>query len=282
MGEPSNNFDQIINVEANPHYYDYLHRLNLFPDATCSFADGGGQSINGIWNGTWKLKDNKIKLVYNEFDNYGDLKPIDPPIIIEIDVNITKEYTKFFNGYCLSVCDETWKFSKSPCPSFVNQQHNHFNLLEGLNEENTPLIFYKNLILGYETDDEILTCPYLRFADNRMWTVPSLDDNIPLIESIKSGFAIMKTEIQNTRQYVKNFIEKNKKDMPFLVDVTDDYTFSSRYSEKQAYEYYRNTHDNELSTFFKNLETLHYCGFNDLYEKFKKTKHYVEKDISNY
>lgn len=256
-------------INANPHCYDYVHQLSLFPNAKCSFVDGGEQLINGKWNGTWKFANNVLKLIYNEYDNYENLEYIDP-ISIEIGVKITDEYTKFFDGYCLSASDQTWEFTKSPCPSFVNQQYNLYNLLEEINEQNTPLKFYK-LIHGYKTKNEILNGPYLNFTRQRIWTVSSLDDDVPLIKSIKSGFIAKRIKMENVNQYVKNFIEKNKQHVPFIVDIIND-QYDTIYSKRLIYEYYdgNKTNNEDVNTFFKNikyLEEMHRSKFIELYKK---------------
>jgi hypothetical protein len=51
-------------VEANPYYYDYIHRLSLYNNFTCEFIDGGGQVINCIFTGSWKRENDMLTLTY--------------------------------------------------------------------------------------------------------------------------------------------------------------------------------------------------------------------------
>lgn len=44
-----------IHLEANPHFYDYLHRISLYDNGTCEFVDGGGQCINLAIKGEFYL-----------------------------------------------------------------------------------------------------------------------------------------------------------------------------------------------------------------------------------
>jgi hypothetical protein len=257
----------MILLVASPDRYDYLHQLILNPDNTCEFADGGGQCINGIWNGNWILIDNVLKLSYNEFNNYDDIQPIDPPIEIEIEVEIINEHTKFFDGYCLKISEETWKLSKSPCPSFVNQKNNLYNFVEDINEDNTPLIFYKNV--NHYVYNEATECILLRFANESKWRVESIDDNEPLVRSIELGLENAKVKIQNAKQQVQKFIDNNKDHLQFLAAIDNNYKFTDTIAEKQAYEYKEKAENSEVNEFFKNLCTIKLSKFDKAYEIFK-------------
>jgi len=42
--------------EANPHLYDYLHRLSFSPSGLVEMVDGAGQVLNSLVNGRFSLQ----------------------------------------------------------------------------------------------------------------------------------------------------------------------------------------------------------------------------------
>ncbi|AYV76182.1 MAG: hypothetical protein Terrestrivirus5_4 [Terrestrivirus sp.] len=195
-------------IEAHPDYYDYLHRLVLNNNGTCEFSDGGGQVINGVWKGTWIRNEKNITLTYDTIEEvYSRPKVYNKidPIMITMELEVVKETTLFFDGYCFSSCNETWKFKKSPCPDFANQSNNLFNMLEGIDEQTTPLIFYKR------NNEKIcipsnITTQLARLSNKRVWVLKSENDFSPVIKSIIEGsedFKMDKSDYNGIRDIEK-------------------------------------------------------------------------------
>ena len=266
-------FKETIVLEANPHYYDYIHRLTLNPDKTCNFIDGGGQFINGHWSGTWtiSLSEKLLKLTYHEVDNYGQITKLDPPIKKDIDIEVTNEHNKLFNGYCLIDSNQTWNFSKTPCPSF--ERRNLYNILNNMTEENSPLTFY---ICTNDSDyknssfSDVLTIENLRYADKNQWQVDQ-NDYRPIVDSIRSGLSEMKSRVEQMRQEIKDFAVSNKdklpKDFKFNGGQDDLSKLSAIIGElKETCP--------GIDNVFENIQKLHFSNFNEVYSKFKKSKYY--------
>jgi len=203
-----------ITLEANPHWYDYFHILKLKEDNTCYFMDGGGQKMNGEWTGIWELLDGtnidmdnfKIRLTYTKFVEY-DYKTDIPNRTIDISIHKIKETTKFFNGYSSGISHETWKFAISPCPMFEDQKNNLFNVLEGVNENNTPLTFYRDTV-GYKFKK--LTCGMLRLSHSNKWIVSSVEDDLPVIEEIRESLRTTEKNFNDNLEIVRKFVQDNK------------------------------------------------------------------------
>lgn len=208
-----------IIVVAHPEYYDYIHALFLKKGSTCEFTDGGGQLINGVWHGKYvassellgpyrSLSHENIELTFDKVENYGDdgyaLRDLPNSITINLNITITKEYMKFFDGYSINTSYETWKFNKSPCPDFINQGTNLYNVLEHIDESNTPLTFYRMIhdsknrdkddsFLNNSDFDKNISVPkkfnyeFLRYSNTNMWNVKSPSDYEPLIKSISDS-----------------------------------------------------------------------------------------------
>jgi len=211
-----------IHLEANPHWYDYLHSLILNQNGSCSFADGGGQKMNGEWKGTWELLEEttiemdgfKLRLLYTKSSFYDEHE--DCANVINISVHKKKEITKFFCGYSSTISDETWVFDKSPCPMFEGQKNNLFNVLEGVGESNTPLVFYKNT-KSYKFKD--LTCGALRLSHKDNWVVSSVDDDVPVVEEIKNSIREKRTNLNNNLEIVRKYITDNN--LPYVFDKSN-------------------------------------------------------------
>jgi hypothetical protein len=267
---------ETIQISAHPNYYDYIHCLTLMSGSKCNFTDGGGQCINGDWSGTWEMENKFIKLSYNQERDYHNTEAIDPPITIEANVEIVDEYHVFFDGYCLSLSSQTWKFSKSPCPSFEMQHNNLFNVIEGINEENTPLTFYKveyGHTKKFEMQSELLSCEFLRFADRREWLVKSPTDIEPIIESVVSGLAKAKGSIEEARSKVEKFIcelkaeAKGQSDIEFISEL-DRLPNKDKLSKLHTFCIEKN---NPLC---EDISELMYSRFDGVYKKFKGTRYY--------
>jgi len=175
-----------IVIEAHPDYYDYLHRLILNDNGTCEFSDGGGQIINGVWKGTWTRNEKTLTLVYDTIEEVYSDPVVDTninPITITAELEITNETTLFFSGYSFSISNETWKFDKSPCPGFDNQDTNLFNILEGVNKQRTPLIFYK-MNSGKISVPSYITTDLARISNKTVWVLKSETDFSPVVQSI--------------------------------------------------------------------------------------------------
>lgn len=63
-----------MNLEANPQFYDYLHRISLYDDGSCEFADGGGQCINLAIKGEFYLNYSNDMEDSGYIDFYFDTK----------------------------------------------------------------------------------------------------------------------------------------------------------------------------------------------------------------
>lgn len=139
-------------LQANPDYYDYIHRLQLNDDGTASLCDGGGQMINFKGNanyrieydpdgngGTLKLFDIVLKNVYNE-------KQI-PTDSSEMNIKFTIEHGQFMltEGRIWSVrsiFDEKliiytkrYVFETDPLKlGYRMRQYNLFNMIENVQE----------------------------------------------------------------------------------------------------------------------------------------------------
>ncbi len=54
----------IGNYHANPHLYDFLHRISLNADNSVYLADGGGQLVNCRKLGQWKVTESSVPEKY--------------------------------------------------------------------------------------------------------------------------------------------------------------------------------------------------------------------------
>ena len=62
-----------LQLNANPNYYDYYHRISLFKDGICHFLDGGGQiiclDIQGIYQIAYDTETNNSGTIEFKFKN---------------------------------------------------------------------------------------------------------------------------------------------------------------------------------------------------------------------
>lgn len=241
--------DKKITIVANPDYYDYVHCLNLTPDhvtnesdsivGTCKFSDGGGQMMNGIWTGTYTLKKNgelTLTWTHRRECNFGNNTStlLEVPIITTIKLIILKEPTLFFNGYCFEMSRETWRFDRSPCPSFANRKDNLFNQLENDNEgdEVSPLTFYVDI---EAVEKEQLTNYTLlaRLCSKSVWKLQDSEDFTPVYQDIMSAYDTLHLteKVSDLQGVVKSYIEKFKEEQPLVdcYDFANDVVDSSKY-----------------------------------------------------
>jgi hypothetical protein len=160
-------------LEANPDYYDYIHRLQLNDDGTASLCDGGGQVINfkGSANymmeydsdkkgGTLKMFDIVLKNAYSK-----EQIPVDRS---EINIRFIIEYGQYIltEGRCWnlpSVFDEKlliytkrYVFESDPLKlEYQTRNHNLFNMIENI-KELSERTYYNNKDVTRKTRREWL------------------------------------------------------------------------------------------------------------------------------
>jgi hypothetical protein len=131
------------NLIAHPEYYDYIHSL-LFRDGEVEMCDGGGQIINGVWEGKFII-DPKIKNItceYFKFKNYEDITPINIKKSTEI-LKIRQGDFSFvpYSHNSIEHFEYEITLNSSLCPISSNRKYNLFNIQE---DDTYPLVFYFN------------------------------------------------------------------------------------------------------------------------------------------
>jgi len=100
--------------DANPHFYDYICRLELnFDDKYFEFVKGGCQVIYPTLIGTFEATDDTITLNFTEeIDKYNDeRKPFKLKNVIKY--KLIEQEKQHFNGYCFSKSHLTLILSKN-------------------------------------------------------------------------------------------------------------------------------------------------------------------------
>lgn len=169
VGEgPSLDLFKNTRMYAQPGIYDYLHSLSFkinspFPHSSqdqvatpenpiqgnipenisVEFMDGGGQAINGIWTGSFEIKEHEedfpeIKIHYMKFRQQEDPEDID--IKIDLFVKGIRKGKFSFTTYGTQTFSHEVTFYNSPCPESLNRSTNLFNIIEQKNSY--PLVFY--------------------------------------------------------------------------------------------------------------------------------------------
>lgn len=174
----TNSTNNTIEWEANPSFYDYIHRLTLnFNTNKFTMVDGGGQVINAIYKGFFKVCDNHIIFNYQKHvDPYDDSYKTDDeddndsstqtyptndvqilgtqPFVNgfrymnrtkSIGFKIVEEPVDHFNGYCKYTSKWTMILDESPfkLESLVDSRRS--NLFNNLSDNSYPLTFYSCL-----------------------------------------------------------------------------------------------------------------------------------------
>lgn len=84
---------------ANPHWYDYLHFLDVKPDGQLKMVDGGGQVINAKVRGQFSmipLSDTQAEITFTQLANYNPYQKNNPPEPLpDFKTTITKEQGVF-------------------------------------------------------------------------------------------------------------------------------------------------------------------------------------------
>jgi len=71
-----------VYLSANPHYYDYLHVLELKADGEIEMLDGAGQFINTLIKGRYELDAQSLRLFdLVEYDAYSKEKLLELPAV---------------------------------------------------------------------------------------------------------------------------------------------------------------------------------------------------------
>ena len=165
-----------ITIEANPHFYDYIHRISLRKsNQSFELCDGGGQMINVIYQGFYEDKDNQLilnfKYMIDPYEKYKHMKEVNKELDMEkspydnqvyglmpIEYSVVLNYRIYdcekdhFNGYILQVSQRTIEFDRSP---FIlkdekekieipveNRKNNLFNIFEN---DSYPTTFYTHI-----------------------------------------------------------------------------------------------------------------------------------------
>lgn len=137
--------DKTVSIRANPHMYDYIHRIDLdFNNKKFELVDGGGQMITGNIFGNFEWKDGILTLHYKYDNNVytGENKHIN--ITKKITVSITDEEKYHFDGYCKEKSTQTITFSESPFILDEVTLRRSGTLFNMLNENPYPLTFYND------------------------------------------------------------------------------------------------------------------------------------------
>lgn len=81
--------------EANPHLYDYLHRLNFSPSGLVEMVDGAGQVLNSLVRGRFSLQAAGQNTALVQFFDLVEVNPYDKQdqrgVLDAIRVKLTRE-----------------------------------------------------------------------------------------------------------------------------------------------------------------------------------------------
>jgi hypothetical protein len=81
--------------EANPHLYDYLHRLSFSPTGIVEMVDGAGQVLNSLVRGRFSLQAAGQNVTLVQFFDLVELNPYDEQeqhsVLDTISVKLTRE-----------------------------------------------------------------------------------------------------------------------------------------------------------------------------------------------
>lgn len=248
-----------ISLSAHPEYYDYIHYLQMYPTfekniqndphflpqkGTCKFVDGGGQQINGIWNGTYEMTEKNINISYNELDHYGTKKTIDPPIRIVINYTSENQLIRYMElGHLCTKYTKKYILDTSPCPCGKDnkqQQTNLFNLLENIHY---PLIFYENC--SGSLPSNIQDC--FKYVKDPIWSVKCQCDYIPIINSVNQEYKQRINDIID----IKEFILQKQDSFIF-----HDMNINNKDSREELLIYAENDDNNVSDEMYNKIENL--------------------------
>lgn len=154
----------MLNLSANPHYYDYLHSIRLCPskinenEGKIELVDGGGQCVSFEGFGDYKIENNDIMsylYVYNlkkknYDDSYSDLADFKVAFKIVNELSFLKMYSYAWEdrshlGVTYNVIPKKYVFEYDPLRIAQSKRINnlYFNL-ESTDNEN----------IYFNTDDE--------------------------------------------------------------------------------------------------------------------------------
>jgi hypothetical protein len=141
-----------LHLEANPQFYDYLHRIDLFEDGTCRFLDGGGQCIQLNIEGTYKIEyndDNNGSMEFNFdteyqrdiFDKHFKVNfKIESDNFIMVDEIVWNSTTE---NYPFSIYTSRYVFDLDPFEGlYQNRQDNLYFILEGGKESKESIRYF--------------------------------------------------------------------------------------------------------------------------------------------
>lgn len=139
-------------LDANPSYYDYIHRIKLefTNDKSGSFelVDGGGQSITGKYKGDFTIENsNLINFNFEESINVYTDTNTSIYFTKQVEFNIKEEECEHFNGYCKYVSEYSIQLNSSPFDFDALKSDRKYTLYNMLNENDFPLTFYIGMIL---------------------------------------------------------------------------------------------------------------------------------------
>lgn len=161
-----------MELEANPHFYDYLHRISLYDDGTCEFVDGAGQCVNLAIKGEFyfNYNDDKedsgyIKFYFDtdrpEGNNDGSSDTDNKDFDKKFQVNFKIQTGPFimldeivwnstFDNRSVSIYSKRFVFDADPFQGlYQNRENNLFFILEGDKETDESVKCF------YSYDDKV-------------------------------------------------------------------------------------------------------------------------------
>lgn len=150
-----------MELEANPQFYDYLHRISLYEDGSCRFADGGGQCVNLVIDGEFSLGyDNNeedsgyVKFYFDTEYEEGceDERKFNKQF--KVNFKVQKENFIFVDEIVwnstmenrdISIYNKRYVFDVDPFEGlYRNRESNLYFILEGDNETEDSLRYFYN------------------------------------------------------------------------------------------------------------------------------------------
>jgi hypothetical protein len=136
-----------LRLVANPHFYDYIHKIILKPDGQCNFVDGGGQRINLNIFGTYVLSyetenhnAGSIEFKINNKNSKINFRIQEESIIMINEI----VWNSSFSNWPISIYNKRYIFDVDPFDElYQNREYNLYFMLEGDKEtEDSLKCFY--------------------------------------------------------------------------------------------------------------------------------------------
>ena len=145
-----------LHLEANPHFYDYLHRISLYDGGKCGFVDGGGQCVSLDIEGIYECQYDDEKQDSGSVEFRFDTEYYGEKYNMHFKVNFKVQHDTFMfvdeivwnskmEDRDISIYNKRYVFDEDPFFGLDNRKGNLYFILEGDKEStDSRKYFYSN------------------------------------------------------------------------------------------------------------------------------------------